>query len=61
VDAYKKAFNDVVFKEGTFKIRAKQETYNDETRLRCSIVSYHPINYVEASNHLIEFIEQYRK
>lgn len=58
----KEEYNDV-FQRQMFKLfearaRAKMETYNNETRLKVSIVSIKPINYKVASAKLITFIKK---
>jgi hypothetical protein len=35
------------------------ENYNDEQKVRCSIVSAAPVDYVAESKHLVSLIEQY--
>lgn len=57
---YDEIFANAVFKEYTFKLRAKQETYNDEKRLKITGVSAAPLNYVEESKRLIENIKRYQ-
>lgn len=58
--SYDEIFANAVFKEYTFKLRAKQETYNDEKRLKITGVSAAPLNYVEESKRLIENIRRYQ-
>ncbi|KND02596.1 replication factor-a protein 1 (rpa1) [Spizellomyces punctatus DAOM BR117] len=42
-----------------FKVRAKAETYQDEAKVRSTIMGYTPINYASASHELSSMIEQY--
>ncbi|KAJ8924906.1 hypothetical protein NQ315_001063 [Exocentrus adspersus] len=46
------------FKQFIMKCRVKQETFNDETRLKTVCVKVDPVNYEEYNNHLIERIQQ---
>ena len=43
--AFDKVFQDATFKQFIIKIRAKYETYQDETRLKCSAVSATPLDF----------------
>jgi replication factor A1 len=47
------AFAEACFKEYIFKLRCKQETYNDETRLKCMIQSVSPVNFTSESTNLL--------
>jgi len=47
------AFAEACFKEYIFKLRCKQETYNDETRLKCMIQTVSPVNFVSESTNLL--------
>uniref|UniRef100_A0A2R5LE87 Replication protein A subunit n=1 Tax=Ornithodoros turicata TaxID=34597 RepID=A0A2R5LE87_9ACAR len=49
--------SDAAFKEFIFRLRVKMETYNDETRLKTSVVSLSPVNYVEHTQKLLKDIE----
>jgi len=48
------------FKTYTFRIRAKMETYNDETRLKCTSVNVAPLDYKQESKRLIAEIKKLR-
>lgn len=56
--AFDQMFTDANFRTYTFKIRAKMETYNDETRLKCSCVSATPLDFKQESNRLIKEINK---
>jgi len=52
------AFSDACFKEYIFKLRCKQETYNDESRLKCMIQGVSPLNFVQESTSLLGSINE---
>lgn len=56
---YDEIFSDVIFKEFTFKLRAKMETYNDERRVKVMCVTAEPIDYVSSSRRLLSSIKKY--
>jgi replication factor A1 len=56
---YDDVFGNAVFKEYTFKLRAKMETYNDENKLKVTALSAEPINYVLSSRRLLDSIKKY--
>lgn len=49
--------NDAAFKQFVFRLRVKTETYNEETRLKTSVVALSPINYTEYTQKLLKDIE----
>lgn len=55
--AYEEVFTKCTYKEYNFKLRAKQEVYNDEKRLKMSVVSMENIDYVVSGRRLIENIK----
>ncbi len=57
---YKDLLSNVLFKEYTFKVRAKQESYQSETKIRYTIVSMQGLDYVDASRELLDMIDMYR-
>jgi len=52
-------FANAVFKEYTFKLRAKMETYNDEKRLKISGVTAESCNYLTESKRLMQSIKEF--
>uniref|UniRef100_A0A2P2I042 Replication protein A subunit n=1 Tax=Hirondellea gigas TaxID=1518452 RepID=A0A2P2I042_9CRUS len=46
------------FKEYTFKLRVKMDTYNDESRLKTIVQSVEPVNPVEYNKRLIKEIKE---
>lgn len=56
-NAYNQMFEDVKFKTFIFKFRTKMETYNDEARLKTTVMSAQPIDYKEANSRLIKSIK----
>lgn len=59
--SYDEYFSECVFKEFNFKLRAKMETYNDERRVKVSVVNCDPIDYVSSSRRLLQSIKTYAK
>lgn len=55
---YSDVFQRQMFKLFEFRARAKMETYNNETRLKVSIVNIKPIDYKVASSKLIADIKR---
>jgi len=67
--AWKEAGSDAVFNQVfenanfhtfNFKVRAKAETYQDDTRVKCSIVGATPVDFAAESRDLIREIQAYR-
>lgn len=58
---YDEYFSECVFKEFNFKLRAKVETYNDERRVKVTVASCDPINYVTSGQRLLQSIKAYAK
>ncbi|XP_031572203.1 replication protein A 70 kDa DNA-binding subunit-like [Actinia tenebrosa] len=56
--AFDQLFANAEFKSYVFKIRAKMETYNEETRLKCSVVGVKPVDYKQDSKRLLEDIQR---
>jgi len=57
--AYDAVFDEAVFKSYKFRIRAKQETYQDDTRLKYVVHRIFPMDYVQDTANLIEEINKY--
>ncbi|XP_002730881.2 replication protein A 70 kDa DNA-binding subunit-like [Saccoglossus kowalevskii] len=51
---FEAVFQEANFKSYNLRMRIKQETYNDETRLKCSCVEAKPLDYKEHSRRLIQ-------
>ncbi|KAL1919956.1 uncharacterized protein VTP21DRAFT_1888 [Calcarisporiella thermophila] len=60
-ESYKSTFKKALFRTYTFRCRAKQEMFNDQTKVRYSVMSATPIDYVKEGYGLIEQIEKYSK
>jgi replication factor A1 len=58
-EAFKFVIAEANFKQYVFRCRAKQETYNEMTRIKYSIMSATPVSYVESGKDLVGLIEQY--
>ncbi|XP_060067506.1 replication protein A 70 kDa DNA-binding subunit-like [Ylistrum balloti] len=56
--SFDQVFQDAMFKPYIFKLRAKMETYNDETRLKTICVNANPINWKEYGHRLVEEINK---
>jgi len=48
------------FKHWVFYIRAKAETYNNQSKVRCSVLSAMPVDFVTESALLLEAINKYK-
>ncbi|XP_025197374.1 replication protein A 70 kDa DNA-binding subunit [Melanaphis sacchari] len=57
-EEYSDVFQKQMFKLFEIRARAKMETYNNETRLKVSLVNIKPINYKVASSKLIADIKR---
>ncbi|XP_075977979.1 replication protein A 70 [Anticarsia gemmatalis] len=55
--AYTQAFEEIKFKTFVFKFRTKMETYNDEARLKTTVMNLQPIDYKDANAKLIANIK----
>ncbi|XP_031823656.1 replication protein A 70 kDa DNA-binding subunit [Sarcophilus harrisii] len=51
--AFEEVFQNANFRSYTFKIRVKLETYNDESRIKASVVDVKPVDYREYGKRLI--------
>ena len=57
--AFEAAFQEASFKSYLFRVRAKQENYQDEMKVRCQVLSAAPIDYVKETKHLMGEIKKY--
>jgi len=57
-NAFEATFSDALFSRYNLKIRAKSENYNDENRVKCSIIAVQPINYATECNVLLDEIHK---
>lgn len=55
--AYTQMFEEVKFKTFVFKFRTKMETYNDEARLKTTVVSVQPVDFKDANKRLLASIK----
>jgi replication factor A1 len=58
-DAYDSYFARASFSECIFKCKVKNEMVNDESRVKTSVYSLHPVDYVKESKDLLAAIEQF--
>lgn len=58
---YEDILNEVPFKPFIFRLRTKMEVYNDESRLKTSVMSIAPVNYVEYTQKLLKDIAELNK
>lgn len=58
-EQYKKIISDLVFKDFLFKVRSKQESYNNESRVKNTVVSVSSVDYVQESQGLLQLIDKY--
>jgi replication factor A1 len=56
-DTYDKIFAQAAFKRYNLRLRCKADTYNDEQRVRHTIVSATPINFMEYNKKMIQDLE----
>ncbi|XP_050560002.1 replication protein A 70 kDa DNA-binding subunit [Spodoptera frugiperda] len=54
---YTQMFEEVKFKTFVFKFRTKMETYNDEARLKTTVINVQPVDYKDANKRLIASIK----
>jgi len=55
---FEAVFSEVLFKSYAFSIRAKIDTYQDQSRLKCTLTSCTPIDFVADSKSLIAGIQK---
>ncbi|KAL1935602.1 hypothetical protein VTP01DRAFT_4742 [Rhizomucor pusillus] len=58
-DAYSRALADALFKTYNAKIRAKMETFNDNTRTRYQLIECSPISWVDEGREMANAIQKY--
>mmetsp|Transcript_32940 Transcript_32940/g.45216 ORF Transcript_32940/g.45216 Transcript_32940/m.45216 type:complete len:313 (+) Transcript_32940:715-1653(+) len=56
---YDTAFDDASFRSYKFRIRAKQDTYQGEPRMKYAVSSIFPIDFVEDTASILKEIHQY--
>lgn len=56
---YSAVFKEALFKPYIFRIRAKQENYQGEMKLRCNVMAALPVNSEEECKFLIDKIERF--
>ncbi len=56
---YDEVFSRAQFKTFVGKARVKQESVNDELRVKCSVVRLDPIDYNSECKQMIEAINKY--
>lgn len=54
------AFRTACYQELSLKMKAVEEVYNDEPRVKCTVMAVGIVNYVEESVDLLNKINQYR-
>ncbi|KAJ2650113.1 Replication factor A protein 1 [Coemansia sp. RSA 1250] len=57
--AFTQKINEATFQEMVFRCRAKSETFNENTRVRISIMNMNPVDYVAESRRLNKLIESF--
>jgi len=57
-EKYNAIFAEATFKTWSFRMRAKEDNYNDETRLKHTVVSMEEVNYEAHCKRLIQEIEK---
>ena len=58
--AVEQAYNNATFRQLKFRIRAKSETYMDESRVKYQVMSAAPLNFADESRSLIDAIRKYQ-
>ncbi|KAK7087532.1 replication protein A 70 kDa DNA-binding subunit-like [Littorina saxatilis] len=56
--AFDQVFQQALFKDYVFKLRAKVEVYNEESRLKTVCVAATPVDYTQYGKHLVEEIQK---
>lgn len=57
-EKYNAVFTEATFKTWSFRMRVKEDSYNDETRLKHTVVSMEEVNYEAQCKRLIQEIEK---
>lgn len=58
-DAYDSYFAKAMHTEWIFRCKVKNEMVNDESRVKTSVVSLHPVDYAKESRDLLAEIEKF--
>ena len=58
-DSYDSVFARVMYSEWIFKCKVKNEIHNDESRVKTSVYSLHPVDYLKESQDLLAAIEKF--
>jgi len=58
-DRYDSVFAKVMYSEWIFKCKVKNEIHNDESRVKTSVYSMHPMDYLKESQDLLAAIEKF--
>jgi len=58
-DRYDSVFAKILFSEWIFKCKVKNEIHNEESRVKTSVYSLHPMDYAKESLDLLAAIEQF--
>ena len=56
-ERYNQIFQEATFKTFSFRMRAKEDTYNDERRMKHTVVSIESVNWNQHCANLIREIE----
>lgn len=59
-DQFNQVVSSVQFTDAVFKVRAKNEMYNDEAKVRFGVMSYEKMDYAKEGMELVQAIEAYR-
>lgn len=57
-DAFNKAFQDATFRKMNFRLRGKADSYNDEQRVKHTVMNVSKMNWAEYNKRLIREIEE---
>jgi replication factor A1 len=60
-ESFKEVFQEALFKEFSFKVRCKAETYQDEKKVRSAVVTVSPMDYMKSSLEIIQMIDSYKR
>lgn len=58
---YEAAFDSALFKEFVFKIRAKQDTWQEQVRVQHTVIGVTPMDYAAQTKRLQELIQRYQQ
>ena len=56
---FRNTFERILFKQLEITLQIKTETYNDETRTKCSIFRANPVKFVDENKKLLDGIQKY--